>query len=99
TRGVRDAGLLVDVQRIEVGTKPDGLRRGPVLQHPDDASAGDPRVDPDPERSKLAGDERARGRFLERGFGMRVQVVAPRAHVRFEGGDFGGDPYVHRIPW
>ncbi len=48
-----------------------------------------------PDRFELAGDERAGRRFLERGFGMRVDVMPPIAHLGIERGNFGHD--VHRL--
>jgi hypothetical protein len=45
-------------------------------------------VDLEPERAQLVGDERAGRDFLERGFRMRMNVMAPRAHVGFECRDF-----------
>jgi hypothetical protein len=48
-----------------------------------------------PDRFELAGDEYARCRFLEGGFGVRVNVVPPIAHLGVERSNFGHD--VHRF--
>ncbi len=89
--GVGDAGFFVDVQRIEVGAQPNGARRRAVAQHPDDAGPGQARMDLEPEAAQLVRHERAGRGLLERGFGMRVDVVAPVAHGGIERGDFGQD--------
>jgi hypothetical protein len=65
-RRVRDAGLLVDVQRIEVGAQADRAASAPAFQHADDAGAGESRVHFEPERAQLVGDERAGRLLLER---------------------------------
>ena len=90
-RRVRDAGFLVDVQRIEVGAQADRVGAGSAAKHADDAGLRESRVHVEPERAQLVGDERARRRFLERGLRVRVDVVSPGLDVGNEGGDFGND--------
>ena len=90
-RLVRDAGRLVDVQRIEVGTQPDGVTGASLPQDTDDAGAGDARVHVESERTELVGHVRSGRLLLERGLRMRVEVMAPAAHFGVEGGDFGDE--------
>ena len=68
-----------------------------MLQHADDAGAGEPGVHVEPHGAELVGDERGGRRFLERGLRMRVQVAAPAAELGLQRGDFGDD--VHRGPF
>ena len=94
TRLVGHAGRFVDVQRIEVGTQADRALARAMAQHADDAGLGEAGVHLEAQACQLVGDERGGGAFLERGFRVRVQVVAPVAHFRFEGLDLGNE--VHR---
>ena len=88
---VRDAGLLEDVQRIEVRAQADRVLPGSAAQGADDARLREPRVHVESERAQLVGDKGAGLRLFERGFGMRVNVMAPRLHVRNELLDLGVD--------
>ncbi len=90
-RRVRDAGLFLDVQCVEIGAQADRLAAGAGAEHADDAGLREPGVHLEPERAQLVRDE-GRGRLLlERGLGVGVEVVTPRLHVRDQRGDFGDD--------
>ncbi len=71
--------------------RPTASFAGAVAQDADDAGLRQSAMDLEPERLELVGDERGRLRLLERGLGMRMDVVAPAAHVGVERGDFGND--------
>ena len=90
-RCVRDAGLLVDVQCVEIGAQADRVAAGSAAQHADHAGAGKPRVHFEPERAELVGDEGGGRRLLERGLRVGVDVVAPGFELGNERGDFGNE--------
>ena len=90
-RSVRGAGFLVDVQCVEVGAQADRVGAGSAAKHADDAGLRESRVDLEPERAQLVGDERARSGLLERGLRVRVNVVSPGPDVGNECRDFGND--------
>ena len=94
-RNVGDAGLLVDVQSVEIGAQRDRVRAVARTQDADDAGLRKPRMNLEAERVELVRDECAGRDFLECGFGICVQVMAPCAHVDVERSDFGDD--VHGI--
>ena len=94
-RGVRDAGTLENVERIEVGAQADGFTAAAMAHDADDTGLGEARMHFEPERSQLVRDERAGTRLFERGFRVRMNVVTPRFHFRDERGDFGDD--VHAV--
>ncbi len=89
--GVRDSGLFVDVQRVEVGAQADGRSAVAGRQHADDAGLPQAGVDVETEQAQLRGHEGTGGDLFERGFRMRVQMVAPGLHLRDQRGDFGDD--------
>ena len=94
-RHVRHARLLVNVQRVEVGAKSERGIRTAVAQHADYAGPREPRMYFDTERLQLLGDERGGRLFFERGLGMRVQMMAPRAHFGVQRRDFGDE--IHGV--
>ena len=81
----------MDVQRVEVGAQADRAGAGSAAKHADDARLRESRVHVEPERAQLVGDEALVRGLLERGLGVRVDVVAPGLDVGKERGDFGGD--------
>jgi len=75
-RCVRDAGLLVNVKRVEVRSQADRILRSTVPQHADHAGAREPGVHFEPECAELVRDERARRFLLERGFRILEMLAA-----------------------
>ena len=76
-RGVRQAGLFGDGQRVEIGPQHERLARA-VLQHADDAVAADACRHREPRRLELRGKPGGRFLFLEaraRAFGGSVDTT------------------------
>ncbi len=94
-RRVGDARAFGDVQRVHVGAQADRVVAASAAKHADDAGLGEPGMHVQADRFELVDDERARRRFLERRFGVRVDMMPPIAHLGVERGNFGHD--VHRV--
>ena len=88
-RSIGKAGLLDDGQRVDIGPEADrGYGGLPTPDDADDARAGDTCHDfVDSEIAKLALNDLARAGFLEREFGVPMQVTAPCRHVVLVVGD------------
>ena len=97
-RGVREAVLLRDRQRVHVGAQRDcsSARVRRAGQRPDHAGAGDAALDVDAERVEQPRDDVGGAMLLEGGFRVGVQIAPPGRHVGLEIGDAVDDR--HRPP-
>jgi hypothetical protein len=80
-RGIRQAGVLGDRQRVHVGAQADARLRGPARQRGDDAMAADARLEGNAELSELVLHEGGGDLFLQGQFRMRMQMPAPRRQL------------------
>ena len=85
--GKRQAGLLFDRERVELGAKHDG-RPGAILHDRDDARAADAGRDVEAEGFRARGQFRRGLRFLKRQLWMLMKVDVQRVDVRIDGVDF-----------
>jgi hypothetical protein len=87
-RGIVDAVLLVDVQRVHIGAQRDGAAAGlGTPERADDAGAGQAAMHVEAELLEPFGDEIRRAFFLERGLGMGVNLVPPGGEILVEIGN------------
>src|SRR6266850_151022 len=84
-RLVREAVLLMDMERVHIGAKRDGpTARGCALERAHHARAGEPAMDRDPEAFQLGSDEIGGPVFLERRLRMGMKIAAPARHIGME---------------
>ena len=82
-RGMGEAVLLMDVQGVHIGAKPDGALSRPLADdRTDNARAADALADLDAPFAQLRGDDRGGAHLLEAGLRMRMDVAADLRELR-----------------
>ena len=96
-RLVIDARGLGNVQRVHIGTQPNG-RPLADRERTDHAGAGQPPVHIDTELPQALGDEILGLVLLEGGLGVGMQVPPPGGHVAVQAGDSVDDGHAVLLP-